>query len=35
MTTQMGAPVDDGHILPGVAAPEATMQFGYVAEAAE
>ncbi len=35
MTTQMGAPVDDGRILPGVAAPDAIMQFGYVAEAAE
>lgn len=35
MTIQMGAPVDDGRILPGVSAPQGVTQFGYVAEAAE
>src|SRR5690606_3993029 len=35
MTTQMGAPIDDGRVLPGVAAPQNVTQFGYVAEAAE
>ncbi len=34
MTTQLGSPVDDGRVLPDVAAPDAIMQFGYRREAA-
>ncbi len=35
MTIQMGTPVNDGRILPGVSAPQGVTQFGYVVEAAE
>ncbi|MBC2885288.1 pyridoxamine 5'-phosphate oxidase family protein [Ochrobactrum sp. CM-21-5] len=35
ISTQLGEPVDDDRLLPGVKAPQIPMQFGYMAEAAQ